>query len=286
MYGPPLSRGTIPTSPCWLRRHEHVSSPIGDGLDARRRELAETLPIRRVVQPEDVAALAVHIVWQHGPDLRYLRCSRRTAIPLCPTPVVVRPCLAGRSLARELRLLVHPVQRPAGRRKWAKAPLRDEGAAPRYHRSGRHFARTPQTELRPATTCGRTQDSWVLRRRLAVPQSDLAVATRRASSGPGRAPRPAATRARSTAGSRSPVLRWKRGGAEKYAQGRDFCVDNPHHRLAEATGSPGWLPARLCWAASCMGAYASSAWECFADDPPQSVENPPGSISVTLIRSP
>jgi len=35
---------------------------LGDGLDARRAELRETLPIRRVVGPEDVAALAVHIM--------------------------------------------------------------------------------------------------------------------------------------------------------------------------------------------------------------------------------
>ncbi len=38
------------------------ASPLGDGLEARREELRATLPIRRVVQPEDVAALAVHIM--------------------------------------------------------------------------------------------------------------------------------------------------------------------------------------------------------------------------------
>jgi NAD(P)-dependent dehydrogenase (short-subunit alcohol dehydrogenase family) len=38
------------------------ASLLGDNLDARRAELRETLPIRRVVQPEDVAALAVHIM--------------------------------------------------------------------------------------------------------------------------------------------------------------------------------------------------------------------------------
>lgn len=38
------------------------ASLLGDNLDARRTELRETLPIGRVVQPEDVAALAVHIM--------------------------------------------------------------------------------------------------------------------------------------------------------------------------------------------------------------------------------
>jgi NAD(P)-dependent dehydrogenase (short-subunit alcohol dehydrogenase family) len=35
---------------------------LGDQLDARRAQLRETLPIRRVVGPEDVAALAVHLM--------------------------------------------------------------------------------------------------------------------------------------------------------------------------------------------------------------------------------
>jgi NAD(P)-dependent dehydrogenase (short-subunit alcohol dehydrogenase family) len=35
---------------------------LGDQLDARRAELRDTLPIGRVVQPEDVAALAVHLM--------------------------------------------------------------------------------------------------------------------------------------------------------------------------------------------------------------------------------
>jgi NAD(P)-dependent dehydrogenase (short-subunit alcohol dehydrogenase family) len=35
---------------------------LGDQLDARREQLRTTLPIRRVVGPEDVAALAVHIM--------------------------------------------------------------------------------------------------------------------------------------------------------------------------------------------------------------------------------
>jgi NAD(P)-dependent dehydrogenase (short-subunit alcohol dehydrogenase family) len=35
---------------------------LGDGLEARRRELRATLPIGRVVGPADVAALAVHIM--------------------------------------------------------------------------------------------------------------------------------------------------------------------------------------------------------------------------------
>jgi hypothetical protein len=35
---------------------------LGDGLEARREELRATLPIRRVVGPADVAALAVHLM--------------------------------------------------------------------------------------------------------------------------------------------------------------------------------------------------------------------------------
>lgn len=38
------------------------ASLLGDGLDARRAELRENLPIGRVVGPADVAALAVHIM--------------------------------------------------------------------------------------------------------------------------------------------------------------------------------------------------------------------------------
>ncbi|WP_329459774.1 SDR family oxidoreductase [Streptomyces sp. NBC_01497] len=38
------------------------ASLLGDQLEARREELRRTLPIRRVVGPEDVASLAVHIM--------------------------------------------------------------------------------------------------------------------------------------------------------------------------------------------------------------------------------
>jgi NAD(P)-dependent dehydrogenase (short-subunit alcohol dehydrogenase family) len=38
------------------------ASLLGDQLEARRQELRDTLPIGRVVGPEDVAALAVHIM--------------------------------------------------------------------------------------------------------------------------------------------------------------------------------------------------------------------------------
>jgi NAD(P)-dependent dehydrogenase (short-subunit alcohol dehydrogenase family) len=38
------------------------ASLLGDGLEARREQLRQTLPIRRVVGPEDVAALAVHLM--------------------------------------------------------------------------------------------------------------------------------------------------------------------------------------------------------------------------------
>jgi NAD(P)-dependent dehydrogenase (short-subunit alcohol dehydrogenase family) len=38
------------------------ASLLGDQLDARRAELRETLPIGRVVGPEDVAAVAVHLM--------------------------------------------------------------------------------------------------------------------------------------------------------------------------------------------------------------------------------
>ena len=44
-----------------------VDSPLsarllGGDLDARRAQLAATLPIRRVVEPADIAALAVHLM--------------------------------------------------------------------------------------------------------------------------------------------------------------------------------------------------------------------------------
>ena len=35
---------------------------LGDDLDARREQLRTTLPIRRVVGPADIAALAVHLM--------------------------------------------------------------------------------------------------------------------------------------------------------------------------------------------------------------------------------
>ena len=35
---------------------------LGDALDARREQLRVTLPIRRVVGPADIAALAVHLM--------------------------------------------------------------------------------------------------------------------------------------------------------------------------------------------------------------------------------
>ena len=38
------------------------ASLLGDELDARRDELRNTLPIGRVVGPDDVAALAVHVM--------------------------------------------------------------------------------------------------------------------------------------------------------------------------------------------------------------------------------
>lgn len=38
------------------------ASLLGDELENRRAQLRETLPIRRVIEPADVAALAVHIM--------------------------------------------------------------------------------------------------------------------------------------------------------------------------------------------------------------------------------
>ena len=35
---------------------------LGDQLDARREQLRTTLPIRRVVGPADIAALAIHLM--------------------------------------------------------------------------------------------------------------------------------------------------------------------------------------------------------------------------------
>jgi NAD(P)-dependent dehydrogenase (short-subunit alcohol dehydrogenase family) len=38
------------------------ASLLGDQLDARREQLCKMLPIRRVVGPKDIAALAVHLM--------------------------------------------------------------------------------------------------------------------------------------------------------------------------------------------------------------------------------
>jgi NAD(P)-dependent dehydrogenase (short-subunit alcohol dehydrogenase family) len=38
------------------------ASILGDQLESRREELRATLPVRRVVGPADVAALAVHLM--------------------------------------------------------------------------------------------------------------------------------------------------------------------------------------------------------------------------------
>jgi NAD(P)-dependent dehydrogenase (short-subunit alcohol dehydrogenase family) len=38
------------------------ASILGDQLDARRQQLRSTLPIRRVVGPADIAALALHLM--------------------------------------------------------------------------------------------------------------------------------------------------------------------------------------------------------------------------------
>jgi NAD(P)-dependent dehydrogenase (short-subunit alcohol dehydrogenase family) len=38
------------------------ASLLGDRLDARREQLRTTLPIRRVVGPDDIAALAIHLM--------------------------------------------------------------------------------------------------------------------------------------------------------------------------------------------------------------------------------
>jgi hypothetical protein len=43
------------------RRVRASASLLGDGLEARREELRATPPIGRVVGPEDVAALAIHL---------------------------------------------------------------------------------------------------------------------------------------------------------------------------------------------------------------------------------
>ena len=55
------------------------ASLLGDQLKARREHLRTTLPIRRLVGPADIAALAVHLYDQHSPNRRDLRHRRRTA---------------------------------------------------------------------------------------------------------------------------------------------------------------------------------------------------------------
>jgi NAD(P)-dependent dehydrogenase (short-subunit alcohol dehydrogenase family) len=38
------------------------ASLLGDELDARREQLRTTLPVRRVIGPADIAALALHLM--------------------------------------------------------------------------------------------------------------------------------------------------------------------------------------------------------------------------------
>jgi NAD(P)-dependent dehydrogenase (short-subunit alcohol dehydrogenase family) len=38
------------------------AAALGDHLDSRRKELSDVLPIRRVISPGDVAALAIHLM--------------------------------------------------------------------------------------------------------------------------------------------------------------------------------------------------------------------------------
>jgi NAD(P)-dependent dehydrogenase (short-subunit alcohol dehydrogenase family) len=55
------------------------ASILGYDLDERRDELRATLPIRRVVGPADVAALAVHIMTNTALTGAYVRHRRRPA---------------------------------------------------------------------------------------------------------------------------------------------------------------------------------------------------------------
>ena len=55
------------------------ASLLGDELEARRDELRATLPIGRVVGPDDVAALAVHLMTNTALTGRDLRHRRRPA---------------------------------------------------------------------------------------------------------------------------------------------------------------------------------------------------------------
>ena len=56
---------TLTPTACALRKlscGREPASLLGDDLETRREQLRQTLPIRRVVGPADVAALAVHIM--------------------------------------------------------------------------------------------------------------------------------------------------------------------------------------------------------------------------------
>ena len=75
---------------------------LGDQLDARREQLRTTLPIRRVVGPADIAALAVHLMTQHGGHRRDLRDRRRPA---------TRPCLTHGANERSRVLRARPWRR-------------------------------------------------------------------------------------------------------------------------------------------------------------------------------
>ena len=61
MAGQPRMK-TFVAGPGARRNTPLSASLLGDGLETRRNQLRASLPIRRVVGPADVAALAVHIM--------------------------------------------------------------------------------------------------------------------------------------------------------------------------------------------------------------------------------
>ncbi len=99
----------------------------------------------------------------------------------------------------------------------------------------------------------------------------------------------AATAARSRAATRSRPSRCSSGAEPRNARsGGSSASTIARTAAAEAVGSPG-VPMRFLRASTvcaCSSAYAGSSSERFDEEPPQSVEKPPGSIRVTWMPKP
>lgn len=75
---------------------------LGDELDARREQLRTTLPIRRVIGPVDIAALAIHLMTNTAVTGAPLRHRRRPA---------TRRGVTGEARAPQRRAATRPISR-------------------------------------------------------------------------------------------------------------------------------------------------------------------------------